>query len=155
MSPPPSDGRATLDAFFQGLGYERAEDLERLARWALEGAQGRAQEPAALLALARARTEAWLVQTLGAAAGSGPLLARGRLALLQCAAARRFPAALGSAEVPEALRRALVEAWHDALPAPLPTPAPCAMPEQQLVLWPWLEALRRWWRTSQADVPVP
>jgi hypothetical protein len=147
----PADVHAALDAFFRGFGHAERTELDRIAGWVLSRPDGTPGEPAAALQRAQSLVEAWFSRVLGQAAGEGPLLARSRVAFLLCDGARRWPHALGAHEVPEEVRGALAA----ALPHPLPPQAPCAMPEQQLVLWPWLETLRRWWRASQADVQVP
>ncbi|WP_305071220.1 hypothetical protein [Myxococcus sp. RHSTA-1-4] len=141
--------RAALDAFFRGFGFTSDEDLTALALWVLEGAREQGERPQAAVALARARVETWLAGVLSQEAG-GTLLARGRAAFVLCDGARLGARLLTRGAVPDGFARAL----RAAVPVPAPVQVASVMPEQQLVLWPFGELLRRWWRGAQADVSI-
>ncbi|WP_240359420.1 hypothetical protein [Pyxidicoccus trucidator] len=141
--------RVALDAFFQGFGFTSTEDLAALSFWVLADAEAHGESPKAAVALARARVESWLAGVLGRALG-GSLLARGRAAFVLCDGARLGARLLLRGAVPEDFARAL----RAAVPVPAPAQVASVMPEQQLVLWPFGELLRRWWRGAQADVSV-
>jgi hypothetical protein len=141
--------RAALDLFFRGFGFESEPDLARLAEWAAAGAVGSQDE---LLAQAHARMESWLMQVLGPAAEGGSVLTRGRAAFVLSGAASHGAALVtGPAEqLPPSLLRTL----RAAVPVATPAPLPGAMPEQQLVLNPFVELLRRCWRASEPDLSI-
>ncbi|MFP2962155.1 hypothetical protein ACLEPN_31335, partial [Myxococcus sp. 1LA] len=78
-----------LDAFFQGFGFEAADDLAALTAWVLEGVTASNVKPQAAVALARARMETWLTRVLDMdVVGEGRLLTRGRAAFVLCDGAR-------------------------------------------------------------------
>ncbi|WP_426750583.1 hypothetical protein [Myxococcus sp. Y35] len=140
-----------LDAFFQGFGFEATEDLATLAAWVLEGVTASNVKPQAAVALARARMETWLTRVLDMdVVGEGRLLTRGRAAFVLCDGARFGASVLTRDAVP----RELVRALRAAVPVPTPAQVATPMPEQQLVLWPLGERLRRWLRASQPDMSV-
>jgi hypothetical protein len=144
-----AETRAALDAFFQGFGFTSDEDLAALAFWVLEGDGPQGERPQAAVALARARMEAWLSSVLGLQTG-GTLLARGRAAFMLCDGARRGARVLTREAVPDDFARRL----RAAVPVPAPAQVASVMPEQQLVLWPFGELLRRWWRGATAAVSI-
>jgi hypothetical protein len=139
--------RVALDAFFRDFGFTSDEDLAALAFWVLADGAAHGEAPQAAVALARARMEAWLSGVLGRELG-GSLLARGRAAFVLCDGARLGAGLLLRGAVPEDFARGL----RAAVPVPAPAQVASVMPEQQLVLWPFGELLRRWWRGAQADV---
>ncbi len=139
--------RVALDAFFQGFGFTSDEDLAALAFWVLADADAHGEAPQAAVALARVRMEAWLSGVLGMELG-GSLLARSRAAFVLCDGARLGARLLLRGAVPEDFARSL----RAAVPVAAPVQVASVMPEQQLVLWPFGERLRRWWREAQADV---
>ena len=141
--------RAALDAFFQGFGFTSDEDLAALAFWVLADTEAHGEAPQAAVALAHERMEAWLAGVLGMELG-GSLLARGRAAFVLCDGARLGARLLLRDAVPEDFARTL----RSAVPVPAPAQVATVMPEQQLVLWPFGELLRRWWRGAQADVSI-
>ena len=141
--------RAAMDAFFQGFGFTAREDLDVLATWVLEGSAAHREEPRAALSLARARMEAWFSKALGQEL-EGSLLARGRAAFVLCDGARMGARAVTREPLPEGFARML----RAAVPVPAPMQVATVMPEQQLVLWPFGEVFRRWWRGAQADVSI-
>lgn len=149
--PESPETRAALDAFFQGFGFTKQEELTRLADWVLAGWPGTGPEEA--VAFARIRMEKWLAGALGPVhAGSGALLARGRAAFVLCGGARWGVEVLlnGSGTLPKEARREL----RASVPVPVPASLPAVMPEQQLVLNPLLEWVRRWWRAGAPDVSI-
>ncbi|WP_246357788.1 hypothetical protein [Pyxidicoccus fallax] len=139
--------RAALDTFFQGFGFTSDEDLAALAFWVLAGACEQGERPQAAVALARARMETWLAGVLGREAG-GSVLARGRAAFVLCDGARLGAGLLMRGSVPDNFARKL----RAAVPVPAPAQVPTTMPEQQLVLWPFGDLLRRWFGAARADV---
>lgn len=152
-SVPPStwarpETRVAVDVFFQGFGFSAQEDLDVLSAWVLDGSTAHRDEPRAALSLARARMEAWFRKVLGEVDGS--LLARGRAAFVLCDGARLGARAVTREPLPLDFARRL----RAAVPMPAPVQAASVMPEQQLVLWPFGEVLRRWWRGAQADVSI-
>jgi hypothetical protein len=141
--------RAACDGFFRSFGFTSDEDLSRLAAWALDAT---VTEPQRALAHVRERMEAWLVATLGPAhAGSGRLLTRGRAAFVLCDGARWGARVITT---PGALSLEQLRALRTAVPVPTPRAVPTTMPEQQVVLSPLGELLRRWWRAGAPDVSV-
>ena len=138
--------RGALDPFFRGFGFESEADLAQLATWV--GCD--AGTPP--LPQAQARLEAWLAEALGSEAEGTRHLTHGRAAFVLSGLAEQGAAVLfqpGTA-LSAAQRRAL----RAALPLPTPVEAPGAMPEQQLVLNPFVELLRRCWRASEPDLSV-
>jgi len=140
-----------LDAFFQGFGFEATEDLAALAAWALEGVTASNVKPLAAVALARARMETWLTRVLDMdVVGDGRLLTQGRAAFVLCDGARFGAAVLTRDAVPRELARAL----RASVPVPTPAQVVTQMPEQQLVLWPLGERLRRWLRAGEPGMSI-
>ncbi|WNG37911.1 hypothetical protein F0U61_32695 [Archangium violaceum] len=143
--------RKALDTFFRSFGFTTDGDLSRLAEWVLEGTHGAGPQDA--VALARARMEDWLAGVFDVAhAGGRALLARGRAAFVLCEAARWGAGVLTAG--PGALPVDLARALRAAVPVPAPEENPTTMPEQQLVLWPLGELLRRWWRAGEPDISI-
>ncbi|WP_240360583.1 hypothetical protein [Pyxidicoccus caerfyrddinensis] len=140
---------AAMDTFFHGFGFTAREDLDVLAAWVLEGSTAHREEPRAALSLARARMEQWFSKALGQEL-EGSLLARGRAAFVLCDGARLGARALTREPLSQDFARML----RAAVPVPAPVQVASVMPEQQLVLWPFGEVLRRWWRGAQADVSI-
>ncbi|MCP3144676.1 hypothetical protein [Pyxidicoccus xibeiensis] len=141
--------RAALDAFFQGFGFTADEDLSALALWVLDSDSAHGAQPRDAVALARARMEAWLAEVLGQEA-AGTLLTRGRAAFVLCDGARLGARLLTRGSVPEDFARTL----RAAVPVPAPAQVASVMPEQQLVLWPFGELLRRGRRAVLPDVSI-
>ncbi|MFB1479009.1 hypothetical protein [Corallococcus sp. RDP092CA] len=148
---PRADTRAALVGFFQDFGFTGRGDLEKLAGWVL-GTRELSLSPEAALALARWRVEGWLAEVLGPAHVGPSLLVRGRAAFVLVGGARwgadvlmRAPSSL-----PEAWRRAVCE----AVPMSAPAEVPCQMREQQLVLNPFMDMLRRWLRPATSPAGV-
>ena len=96
--------------------------------------------------------ESWLAAVLGPAhAHSGRLLARGRAAFVLCDGARWGARVITT---PGALSLEQLRCLRTAVPVPTPRPLPTTMPEQQVVLWPLGELVRRWWRAGAPGVSV-
>ncbi|QRK07390.1 hypothetical protein JQX13_46465 [Archangium violaceum] len=143
--------REALDAFFRSFGFTTDGDLSRLAQWVLAGKQG--VGPREAEALARTRMEDWLSGVFDVAhASGGALLARGRAAFVLCEGARWGAGVLTAG--PGALPVDLARALRAAVPVPAPEESPTTMPEQQLVLWPLGELIRRWWRAGEPDISI-
>ena len=131
---------APLDELFRSLGFTREEDLESLARWALEGARAwNGVDQAALLAHARFRVESWFQRT----ASTG--FTAGRAAFVLCDLAGLGAGVItGERPLDEAQRLAL----RSAVLRATPTESRCAMPEQQLELNPLAAFFRRVWQAT-------
>ncbi|MCP3163952.1 hypothetical protein [Myxococcus qinghaiensis] len=142
--------RAALDTFFRGFGFNDEADLSALAAWVLDGYSAHGGQPQAAVALARARMETWLSSVLGLEHAGPGLLARGRAAFVLCDGASRGARLLTRPAAPEDFVRAV----RAAVPVPAPAQVSAVMPEQQLVLWPFGELLRRWWRGAAPDVSI-
>lgn|GEM_PF-1919834 len=142
--------RAALDTFFRGFGFNDEADLSALAAWVLDGYSAHGAQPQAAVALARARMETWLSSVLGLEHAGPGLLARGRAAFVLCDGASRGARLLTRPAAPEDFVRAV----RAAVPVPAPAQVSTVMPEQQLVLWPFGELLRRWWRGAAPDVSI-
>ncbi|NTX04369.1 hypothetical protein HUA74_29765 [Myxococcus sp. CA051A] len=142
--------RAALDTFFRGFGFTTEADLSALAAWVLDGYGAQGAQPPAAVALARARMETWFASVLGMEHAGPGLLARGRAAFVLCDGANRGARLLTRASAPEDF----VKAARAAVPVPAPAQVSAVMPEQQLVLWPFGELLRRWWRGVSPDVSI-
>ncbi len=141
--------RAELDPFFRGFGFECEVELAKLAQWAL----GEALPPCeSALSLSARRMEQWLAQVLGPAAEGESLLTCGRAAFVLSEAAAHGAEVLTTPV--HALTPQLVAALRAALPQAAPPALPGAMPEQQLVLNPVAELLRRCWRASEPDMSL-
>lgn len=145
----PPETLAALDGFFRSFGFTSAEDLSRLSAWVL-GSHGLRATPRDALAVARGRVELWLAAALGPEFSGGSLLVRGRAAFVLCEGARRGASVL--LEEPEALPASFLRALRAAVPVAAPEQVVSVMPEQRLVLNPFAELLRRWWRAGAPDV---
>lgn len=140
---------SALESFFRAFGFTSDADLARLATWVL-APHGHRASPQDALAVARARVELWFQAAIGPVASDGALLTRGRAAFVLCDGARRGASVL--IEEPEALPADFLRALRAAVPVPAPQVVPSVMPEQRLVLNPFAELLRRWWRAAWPDV---
>ncbi len=140
--------RAALDTFFKGFGFTAEADLSTLAAWVLDGFGAHGAQPQAAVALARARMETWLSGVLGLEHSGPGLLSRGRAAFMLCDGASRGARLLTRPAAPEDFVRAV----RAAVPVPAPAQVSAVMPEQQLVLNPLGELLRRWWRGATAGM---
>jgi hypothetical protein len=141
QDPARQDVERRLAHYFSSFGLTDPQRLDHLIGDVLADVPFRqANDADAALKAAETHVAAWFAQVLGVAGDAAATVVAGRAAFLLCNGPARWQRAFLRNPPPKAFFAAMQRATVE----PTPTPAPCAMPPQELEFWSVADLLQCW-----------